>query len=92
MVIFLLEVNSGAGASVPWAIVEFVYHSICAIMYFIAASVQAAYTCHIEHLVAAAVIGYLVFLAYLVHAFFSFRSWKGYFPWESESRGNEVEA
>lgn len=92
LVIFLLGVNSGAGVAVPWAIIEFVYHAICALMYFIAASVQAAYTYHIEHLVAAAVIAYLVFIAYLLHAFFSFRSWKGYFPWESRSNGNEVEA
>ena len=92
LVIFVMEINSGAGAAVPWAIIEFIYHSVWSVFYLIAASVQAAHTCQREHLVAAAVIGFLVFLSYVAHAVFSFRKWKGYFPWQSGHGGNEIEA
>ena len=63
--------------SLPWPLIEVVFNGTCAVLYFVAACVSAAYTYRISQLIAATVFAFLTAIADIAHAFLSFLEYRG---------------
>ena len=56
--------------SLSWPLIEVVFNGTCAVLYFVAACVSAAYTYRISQLIAATVFAFLTAIAYIAQRVF----------------------
>ncbi|XP_076816024.1 CKLF-like MARVEL transmembrane domain-containing protein 8 [Clavelina lepadiformis] len=86
LVIYLSACHVHTCSGAPWSIIEFTFNAFWAFFYVIASCVSAAFTGSVPNLAAATAFAFFTSIAYVIHAIWSYKIWRGVLPWIRVSR------